>query len=129
MSIRVKHAPCESLMAATLNTELLKYRAGRLVLCPGCGSTMDWERTVEVSIYFDEKLVASMGGCTGCMSHVLDGTAPDEVEEVVHKAAKSLGVRVGDPRQLEAFEDAPRVVSASVEVIDGRVVAAALKSC
>jgi hypothetical protein len=53
-------------MKRTLERNLVKSIAGRLITCPGCGSIMDCKTTVVVSTMKGNTVSKTMGVCAKC---------------------------------------------------------------
>ena len=61
----------ESIIKTPVESNLLKYSAGRAIFCPNCQGVMDWRRTVVATIHAktdgkEEKCIRSYVVCAGC---------------------------------------------------------------
>jgi len=106
-------SPLDSMMARTVNRNLLKWAAGHHIFCPRCGEIMDCKRTVHAEFQYrkpgqDWKVPDAAGvsfvGCTKCW---------DRDRETYTKVIASLEKRAVDSGNGKEWR---------LDIIDGREV-------
>lgn len=95
-----------------LEMQLLKYTAGRLMTCPGCGQLLDCTRTTVFSVYgvpqgkAKEELVANFVQCTKCWDKRGAGSLKSILELTERKPELKIRTELVDGREVFATKKA-----------------------
>lgn len=85
-------------MQRHVNRQLLKYAAGTVMFCPGCGEVLDCRRVVNVTVLHKGEVHSSTTLCVGCY----DRRKP-VLDAALAKAPKEQGIELDVVDGREVF--------------------------